>query len=173
MDDPERAPVRVDGLMRRVQALQRVAEDGDRDVRRHALALLGAELEELSERHALDVFHHDAQVRALEHDVQGGNDVRVPNTCREPGLVGEHAREVGIARQMRVHPLDGDGPREADRTAHLPEVHLRHAAGRDEPAERVPPDLARRRIAQHRGHDARIAGRAALDDATADRSVTP
>ena len=69
-----------------------------------------------------------------------GDDVGVTDARREPRLVEEHRDELGVLRELRVQPLDGDGTREAHRTEQAPEVHGGHAARGDLVVERVAPD---------------------------------
>ena len=75
------------------------------------------------------------------HDVENRDDVRVLDARREPRLVEEHRRELRIAREVRMKPLDRDGLAEPAR-ARLPrEINGGHSAGRELGVERVAPEL--------------------------------
>ena len=83
---------------------------------------------------------------------------------RQSRLVEEHRDELGLTRELRMQPLDGDRAREPDRAQQATEVHRGHTASRDLAVQRVAPDhpergrrglaagVARCRIV-HRGSD--------------------
>jgi hypothetical protein len=61
----------------------------------------------------VNVVHHDEEFRRVDHYVERGNDVGVPNARGQARLVQEHLDELRIARVLRVQLLDGNGPRKA------------------------------------------------------------
>ncbi len=80
--------------------------------RRHHRPVEHAARDDLRERVALDVFHHDVVPGVGHPDLEDRDDVRVMDQRREPRLVEEHLDELLLIREMRVEPLDGDEPLE-------------------------------------------------------------
>ena len=133
--------------MGRVQAVEHVAHDPAHHRRWHALVAGIRPLDQMRERVALDVVHHQEQIPFERNHVEGGHDVRVADARREPRLVDEHRHELGVLGEMRVESLDGDGSREPDLAEHAAEVDRRHAPRRDLVVEHVaanhPPGVLR------------------------------
>ncbi len=102
MHDLERAVHLVTDLVRRVQTGEHAGEhrDGCVDGQRPALGLRA--LQEICERHAVDVLLHQDQLVTREHDVEHGDDVRMVNPRRDARLVMEHGDEVGVVRELRM-----------------------------------------------------------------------
>jgi hypothetical protein len=110
-------------LVRGVQPRQRAANDGHHDLRRHPLLALHAQAQQARQHLAVHVLHHQQQLLLVDgDDVQRRNDVGVLHARGDAGLVDQHRHEVGIARVLRVQPLDGHGAGEAALTAQAPEV---------------------------------------------------
>jgi len=79
---------------------------------------------EAVQRLALDVREDDKQIGAFREDVERRDDVGVADAGRKTRLVDEHRDEVGIARDVRMDPLDGHGAREADRARQAADVRV-------------------------------------------------
>ncbi len=123
----------------------------DGDGARDRLLARARDAEERVERLAGDVFHDDEDFVIGLDDVERRDDVRVADARREARLVEEHRDELGVARELGVHPFDGDRTRERVRAQHETEVHRRHPARGELTAQRIAADDAcRRRASLHR-----------------------
>jgi hypothetical protein len=69
---------------------------------------------------------------------------------REPCLIDEHRDELRLFGVLRVHALDRDGSREADRSEQPTDAHRRHAARCELVVDDVPSDGERSLSAQTR-----------------------
>ena len=127
MDDAERLAVFVARLVRRMQTMQRLRDDGGREGDGHSLAGGLRELREMRDGVALDVLHDDEQLVFLGDDVERGHDVRMADRRSEPSLVEQHGDEIGIPCVVIVQSLDRNGAREAGSAEQPPDMHRRHA----------------------------------------------
>ena len=132
MDEVERLALRAGELVSCVQSRQRVEEDPQREVERQRPPHAPERAQQGLERRPLDVLHDQEEALFVLLDVEGGDDVGVPDARREAGLVEEHVDEIGLGRQVRVHGLDGDQPLEAARAERAAEAHLGHPARGDD-----------------------------------------
>jgi hypothetical protein len=112
-----------------VQAVQHVRQNRARDRERHAPPAFTRCLREPRERLALDVVHYEEKLAIGGHDVDGRDDVRVPNSSREMRLVEEHLDEFGILGELGMKPLDRHGAREAGWATLSADVNGRHPSG--------------------------------------------
>ena len=142
VDDRQRMPLLVPGLVRGVQPVEHAAHYRGQQARRDALVLRLRRACQARERLALHVLHHQEDLAFGGDDVERGDDVGMTDTTGEAGLVEEHRHELRVLGVLRVQPLDGHRAREPDRAREPPEVHRRHAAGGDLPVEHVATDLA-------------------------------
>ena len=117
-------------LVRRVEPREHVDDDAQADLRRQAHAALRRAREEAPEGVALHVLHDDVVALLALADLEDGHDVRVVDARREARLLEEHLDELGLAREVRVQPLDGDEALEAADAREAREIHRRHPAGR-------------------------------------------
>jgi hypothetical protein len=133
VDDPERRAERILRLVRRVQALERVDHDPDRDAERHAPPALRVRARAKEPRQAdpVHVLHDDVQDAIHDHRVKRLYDVWVMDARAEPGLV-EQAVLVSVALgEERLELLYRHESREAPRPHAAPEVNARHTAARE------------------------------------------
>ena len=130
MHDEERTLVVVDELVRGMKPVQEIADDRDDDARRDRRARALGELDQPSDRDALDVLHDDEELAALVRDVERLHHVRVLDPRGEDRLVEEHRREGFVLRELLVHALDRDELRVPPRAA-APDEHRRHPARRE------------------------------------------
>lgn len=126
MDDVERDAVRPATLVRGVEAREDVARDRGDDVDRQAATLRGGGAREHRELHAVDPFHHQRRLVALD-ELEHADHVRVPDARAELDLVLEHGPRRRIVGEERVELLHGDGPALAALFT-TSEVDGRHAA---------------------------------------------
>ena len=84
--------------------------------------------QQLRQRHARDVVHHQQQLPVGLDHVADRDDVWVAHARRQPGLVEEHGDELALLGQVGVQLLDGDRPPEPRRPHQPPQVHAGHAA---------------------------------------------
>jgi hypothetical protein len=128
---PEGLPPLVARFVRGVEPVQGTGDDGaDHRDRQRRAARQGCP-REAAERLPLDVLHHEEDLALGGDDVERLHDVGVVDARDEARLVQEHRDELGLPGHLGVQPLDGDGPREADRGQQASDVHRAHAAGRD------------------------------------------
>ncbi|HQP38380.1 MAG TPA: hypothetical protein PLI95_24515, partial [Polyangiaceae bacterium] len=129
--EAERASFLVERFMRCVEPVEHADDDGDDAIERSGRADLAAALQE--ERQGLTAHEvHDEEQLAVHGDhVEHRHDVGVLHAGREAGLVDEHGHELGVVGELRVEPLDGDGPAETDGTGHAADMHGGHAAHGD------------------------------------------
>jgi hypothetical protein len=141
--DAERLSAFVRSFVRGVEAVQESDDDRRGDGWRDSPVVAGDGALELPQRLPLHVLHDEEELLVERDDVEGGDDVGVPDAGREAGLVEEHRHELGIARELRMQALDRDRLGEADDAEQATEVHGRHPTGRDLLVERVAPDDSR------------------------------
>src|SRR5207244_2972853 len=91
-------------------------------VRDDLLRLRGAR-EHAREGVALDVVHHEVVAAVALTHLLDGHDVRMMDARREQRLVAKHLDELGLARQVRMQPLDGDEPLQAPAPAPVRALH--------------------------------------------------
>jgi hypothetical protein len=84
-----------------------------------------------SKRLARDVLHHEQDLVRAHDDIERRDHVRVDDPPDQPRLVEEHRADIGVGRDVRVHPLDRDRAGEAMSPDELAEVHRRHSAARE------------------------------------------
>ncbi len=129
MNQLERVALGVRESVRCAEARERVGDDAEHDRRRQRRLALAREHDELREVHAVDVVHDEEVAFGGAADVERRDDVRVPDSRGEPGLVEEHADELGIVREVLVEHLDRDEPLElahASRSTHVDRAHPPH-----------------------------------------------
>ena len=127
MNEPERDPLLVLRGVDRVDAGAHVDEDAERDAHRE-LTTAG---DELRERAALDVVHHEEELAIDLLHVVDADDVRMPDGRGEARLLENELPSARVLEQVGVHSLDRDGPGEAARAALDTDVDGAHAALRD------------------------------------------
>lgn len=93
--------------------------------------LFAMEPGERSQRFAFDVLHDEQQVPSLGHDVDGWDNVGVPDAGRQARFVQEHVVEDAVFGQLGMHRLDGHKPCKTMRAAKAPQVHRGHATRRE------------------------------------------
>ncbi len=145
VNDTEKPPVLVGRLVRCVKTREQIGDDRADYLRRDALLARSREAQKLAQRLAVDVLHDDEKLIGNRQDIQGSDDVRVPDARRQPGLVDEHRGKLLVLRQVRVQPLHGDRSREPARAGELAEVDPRHATRGDCVVDGVAPDARGRR----------------------------
>jgi hypothetical protein len=149
VNDAERVPRFAHGLVRGVQAVERVADDRRRDSqRRRRGSTVGLEVKEARERLSGDVVHHDEELAGVGDHVERRDDVRVADARDDAGLVHEHRGEVRILCQPRVKPLDGHGASEPSWTEEASVVNGGHAPCGDLVVDGVSPEQPRRHHAR-------------------------
>src|SRR6185312_9447707 len=94
------------------------------------------------QRLPVHVLHHQEDLGPVLHHVDHGDHVGVADPRRDPGLVEEHRRDLGIARVLGVQPLEHHRPREPRGPEQPAEVDGRHPSGGDDVEHRVPTDHA-------------------------------
>ncbi len=135
----------VGGFVGGVQAGQDAGEDGDGDAGGELLAAVAQGAQELEEGLALHVVHDEEQLAPDGDDIEGGDDVGVVDPGGEAGFVAEHRDELGVASEVGVQALDGDGAGEADGAEGATDEHGGHASGGDLTVQRIATDGARGR----------------------------
>jgi hypothetical protein len=123
-----------------VETLQHPAHDAHADERLDAVSPPANRANELRQRGAAHVVHHQEDLVVGGHDVEGGDDVRVRDARRQTRFVEEHLHEIGISGELRVEPLDRHRPHEPGGPQQAPEMHRRHASGRNLAVQHVTPD---------------------------------
>lgn len=116
--------------------------------------------EELRQRLAVHVLHHQHELAVLRGDVEHGHHVGVMDAPREARLVDEHGDELGILGVLPVEPLHGHHAREPRSAADPAEMHGGHPADGDlfeddVATEHGRPVPARGRDHRQRRYDAR------------------
>ena len=95
-------------------------------------------VEEVLERLAFDIFHHEIRHIVVAGDVEDAHDVGVVERCDRAGLaLKAHAREFLIFVLTRHQYLDGDFAMKRDV---FRQVHRPHAAAAEHVLHRVRPD---------------------------------
>ena len=102
MHEAERRSRLVLGLVRRVEPVEHVGDDRDRDVGRDAHAAVVRHLHEAPQRLALDVVEDEEELVLRRDDVERRDHVLVPDPRDHPRFVDERGAEVGIVRELRV-----------------------------------------------------------------------
>ena len=106
----------------------------DRERTRHGQGALPPD--EILQRLALDVFHHDVVTVAVVTDIVDLDDIGVREPRRAAGLVGQ-ARDVGgIGGELGMQDLDGHA---ASQAQVLGQVNAGHAAGAEGAQQAVAP----------------------------------
>ncbi len=109
MHKAERRAALVGRVVGCLQPGEEVADDRAGDRRGDPALPLGDAAHESRERLAVHILHHDEELALGGKDVESGHDLRVVHSGREARLVDEHRNELGVAGEVRVHPLDGHG----------------------------------------------------------------
>jgi len=131
VDEMERAAGVVHQLVGCMQPFERVDHDAQRNLGRKWTSLPGQASDQGVQREPVHELHDEKQPLRTALDRERGDDVRVTNARGEPRLVEEHRDEVLLARDVRVHELQGDEPLEAALADDAREVHGGHPALRD------------------------------------------
>ena len=131
MNDAQKAAVVGAQLVRGVQTGERVLGDAQRDRDGHRTVGTRRRLHEPGDRQALDVLHDDHHRAVAERDVERRDHIGMTDQRSDARFLEHHLRPVARFEEMRMTRLDGDRPLEAERRDASPEVHGRHAAGRD------------------------------------------
>ncbi len=126
-----------------LQAGERVKANTHRERRREPRATLLRAGEELGQRGALDVVHHQRDLVTADLHVADVDHVRVADRRGQRGLGEQLRAELGVVEQVRVRLLDGDELAEAHAPAHGANPHGGHPP-RSELQERRVARLARR-----------------------------
>jgi len=69
---------------------------------------------------------------AEQIEVEDLNDVSMVKPGRDPRLVDEHQRDALVGQELGADDLDHDRAHEAVRADHAAEIHLAHAAARQQ-----------------------------------------
>src|SRR5687768_14247437 len=101
MDDAERRSIRARRFVRRMQADERIADDGTRDVDRDQSSALPCLVEAFEERRALDVVHDEPEAVRIIDDVEDRDDVRMLDPRSERCLVEEVLSELLVLARER------------------------------------------------------------------------
>ncbi len=128
MHDAERLTGLVPQLVRRVQTIEHLARDRDRDLGGEAPLEPRERAEQRRERRAVHVLHREEVGAVIFAQLLHVHDVGVLDAGAQERLVDEHPDERGVGRQMRVHHLHRDVPREARGAAAAREEERRHPA---------------------------------------------
>ena len=131
VDDLERGAVTVGELVGGVQAGEQVEEDAQREPERQGAPLLARADEDLVEREAIDVLHHQEDALIVLLHIERGHHVGVVHPRGEAGLIEEHGDEIRLLGQVRVHRFDRDLTLESAGSDGAAEVDPRHPAGGD------------------------------------------
>ena len=137
MHDAERLARVAGRFVRRVQTVEHARDHGADD--RGGIGASRGSMSRTSrgERLPVHVLHDEQELAWRRDDIERLDHVRMLNAGRDPRLVDEHRDEVGVARELSVESLDGDGAREADRAEQAAEMDGRHAAGGERAVDRV------------------------------------
>ena len=131
-------------LVRAVQGVAELAEDGETLVERH-----GSLPEQRGEGLAVQVLHDDVVPVGREHrEVEDADDVLVADAVHRPGLVVEAGHELRARRHRLVQELDGDAAPD-DRV--LGEVDRAHPASSQQPHDAEAADGGADERVDHRG----------------------
>jgi hypothetical protein len=114
---------------------RQAGEHGTEDVRRLFRGERAVLVQEVPQRDARDVLHHDVDAVVLGALVVHAHQVRVRQAGGGTGLLDEAFPEGLVVGQVPVHDLDRDAALESDVGG---EVHGRHPAPRDAGADAVP-----------------------------------
>ncbi len=145
MDEPERFAHLVGSLVRRVQPGESIDEDRRDAPNAHGLAPLPRGAQEMGERSACHVLHHEQELTPRGDHVERRDHVRMRDPSGEARLLREHLDERGVPGEMRVEPRVRDRAREPCVTDDAPEVHRRHPSRGDLLAQLVATEPLRAR----------------------------
>ena len=122
-DDVGRLDVAVDDVLpvRVRQAGQRLANDRERPRRRQWPGV-----EELAQRPAAHVVHHQKRRAVLHAEIDHRHAMRVGQPPHRPGLVLEAAKDVPPTGEAGMQELDGDGPAEVQPFGTVDHPHTAH-----------------------------------------------
>ena len=145
MNDPQRAPLAIDGGVGVRQGVADLSGDVQGEVDGEVRAgVLASQLQQLLAVHAVDQLE-DLEGHAIgDPVVEDPDDARVMQEAGDPRLVEEHLHGGRLLRRLRQDPLEGDASLETSGADRDRFEHLRHSA---------PPDLAAHTVASGACHE--------------------
>ena len=124
---------------RQMCCIETVEHAADHTSRHCGLYLAPARSEhQLGERLSDHVLHDEEHLAPVAHDIEGGHDVWMRNSRRQPRLLSQDGLVLRRANEIGLESLDRHDSTKAAVGGHAPQMNRGHPATCDGVAKRVP-----------------------------------